>query len=178
MYSNNGENEFYKWYERNYGIPRKGFDRNYNEKFYSLINKCPKCGGKTLIKYRWTDAWLLAAIANVNQEHPAELWEIIAEGDSLNHALFTEEEIESGLVRLTEGGWITEQDSKFIVTDKFRSIRFGNIAIRSLGKVEKLLNCEPREPNEPMPHPANNFKHVSLSKELLNEAFKKYRKIG
>ena len=54
-------------------------------------------------RYRWTDAWLLGAIAEASKHEPAQLWQIIAAGELLNRALFTDEEIQSGLTRLTGG---------------------------------------------------------------------------
>ena len=128
------------------------------------------------IRYRWTDAWLLAAIANASQKRPVELWEIIAEGDNLNHAIFTDEEVESGLVRLTEGGWIKEENGRFIISEKFKKIGLKTITISFREKVEKLLNAEPWNPNEPVPHPLNKLKYIGLSKEALKGAKDKYQK--
>ncbi len=76
--------------------------------------------GDIRAQYRWTDGWLLAAIALASGNRPALLWEIIAAGDALNHAIFTDEEIESGLARLTQGGWITERNGTFLVTTLFK----------------------------------------------------------
>lgn len=126
-------------------------------------------------KYRWTDAWLLASIINTSQSEPAELWEIIAEGDNLNHAIFTEEEIESGLARLSEGGWIKEENYKFSGTDKLGQHRTKKFNIGSLEVLENLLDAEPWVANESMPHPANKLKYSGVSKDILRKAYRRYK---
>jgi len=128
------------------------------------------------VRYRWTDAWLLAAIALASRNKAAQLWQIIASGDDLNHTIFTPEEIESGLVRLTREGWITECAGQFSTTDLFKR---ENLKIRnwdSVRKIEKLLDAEPRNENELMPHPANNLKYPGITSEVLNGALKVYEK--
>ena len=128
------------------------------------------------MRYRWTDAWLLAAIAEASKDQPAQLWQIIAAGEMLNHALFTDEEIESGVARLAQGGWIAETNGQFSVTNQFRR---KNIKIKgwdSVETIEKLLDAEPRQKNEPMPHPSNNLKHPGITREALLKANKEYEK--
>ena len=131
-----------------------------------------------MIKYRWTDAWLLGAIANTSKNRPAELWEIIAEGDNLNHALFTDEEIESGLTRLTKGGWIKESNGSFTTTDKFKTIQLNIRNYESVLKLQKIMDAEPWYKGEPVPHPENNLKYPGLTQEKLVQANKKYRKFA
>ena len=127
-------------------------------------------------RYRWTDAWLLGAIAEASKHEPAQLWQIIAAGELLNRALFTDEEIESGLTRLAGGGWITEREGKFSTTDLFKR---KNIKIKnwdSVKKIEKLLDAEPRHENEPIPHPSNNLQYPGMTRERLYQANKEYEK--
>lgn len=129
------------------------------------------------IKYRWTDAWLLASIALAGKDKPAELWEILYHGDLLNRTIFTPEEIESGLVRLTKGGWIEEKnDLHFIVTNKFSKMRIKIVGIASIFKLRKILQAEPWTKDEPMPHPDNNLQYPGITREILIDALKKYKK--
>ncbi len=132
--------------------------------------------GEIRARYRWTDAWLLGAIAQASKDEPAQLWQIIATGELLNHALFTNEEIESGLARLTHGGWIAESNGLFSTTDLFKH---KNIKIKnwdSVKKIEKLLDAEPRQKDEPMPHPSNNLQYPGITREMLYKANKEYEK--
>lgn len=128
------------------------------------------------MRYRWTDAWLLAAIAEASKDQPAQLWQIIAAGEVLNHALFTNEEIESGLARLTQGGWVTGSNGQFSVTNQ---VKRNNIKIKgsaSVETIERLLDAEPWQKNEPMPHPSNNLKYPGITREVLLKANKEYEK--
>ncbi len=132
--------------------------------------------GEIRARYRWTDAWLLGAIAKASKDEPALLWQIIAAGGSLNNVDFTNEEIESGLARLTQGGWITERDGQFSVTDQFKR---KNIKIKgwdSVETIERLLDAEPWQKNEPMPHPSNNLRYPGITSEVLFKANKEYEK--
>jgi len=132
--------------------------------------------GDIRAQYRWTDAWLLAAIAEASKNEPAPLWKIIAVGESLNHALFTDEEIESGLVRLTRGGWIADYKGQFSVTHRFNRLNLRIKSWESIRRLEKLLDAEPWYKNEPMPHPANNLKYPGITREVLYKANKEYEK--
>ena len=128
------------------------------------------------VRYRWTDAWLLAAIALASKNRPAPLWEIIAAGDALNHAIFTDEEIESGLARLTQGGWIIERDGTFLVTTRFKRRKLKIKGGDSVEQIEKLLDAEPWQKGEPMPHPSNNLRYLGITSEVLFKANKEYEK--
>ena len=50
-----------------------------------------------------SDAWLLTA-AYVTEENPVSLRSLFAAGDAINHAIFTDEEIDHGLTRLEAAG--------------------------------------------------------------------------
>lgn len=128
------------------------------------------------IRYRWTDAWLLAAVDLAAKNQPAELWQIILSGDNLNHALFTDEELESGLARLTQGRWITESTGRFSTTDLFKQRNIKITGFDSIKKIERLLDAEPWTKGEPMPHPANNLRYPGITREILFEANQKCAK--
>src|SRR5947207_3338514 len=110
------------------------------------------------LKYRWTDAWLLLSIIYGSGEKPATLKEIVADGDGINHAIFNTEEIESGLYRLTNGRWVTESASGFVPSEN-TLVAYNAIRLKKLGpsgerrELEKLLEAEPWNPKEPLPHP-------------------------
>src|SRR6185503_4997727 len=106
------------------------------------------------ITYRWTDAWLLLAIIYSSNEKPASLRNIIGAGDAINHAIFTDDEFESGLYRLTQGGWITEFPQGFLPTEKtnlaFRSIETKRLGMYDAMKaLEKIIGAKPWQPKDP-----------------------------
>lgn len=54
------------------------------------------------VRYRWSDAWLLQAIVVGGERKGASLTQIISVGGQLNHALFTDAELEGGFARQAE----------------------------------------------------------------------------
>ena len=75
---------------------------------------------KSRIKYCVSDAWLLASIEFAGGKNGADIRNIIAAGDYMDHATFLEKEFEEGLYRLSKGGWIEEVGDRFRVSKKFR----------------------------------------------------------
>ena len=63
--------------------------------------------------WSWTDAWLLTA-ACMTEENPVSLRSLFAAGDAVNHALFTDEELNTGMTKLTAAG-LAEWDGEAIV---------------------------------------------------------------
>jgi hypothetical protein len=68
------------------------------------------------MNWAWSDAWLLTA-AYSTQENPVSLRGLIGAGDSINHALFTDDEIDHGLTRLTAAGLARFEGEKIVLTE-------------------------------------------------------------
>src|SRR5579872_3766695 len=62
-------------------------------------------GEKQITPFQASDAWLLLAIL-YNGEQGAGIEGIIRAGDFINHAIFTDDELQSGLTRLQEAGLV------------------------------------------------------------------------
>jgi hypothetical protein len=65
-----------------------------------------------------SDAWLLHAILNASRDEAAERSKIVAVADYYNHAVLTSEELEGGLKRLIETGWVSREGCTFYGTQK------------------------------------------------------------
>ena len=66
------------------------------------------------VKYAWSDAWvLLAVIYAARETGRADIVRIIAVADAVNHAIVTHGELDEGLARLIEGGYIDRAQSDF-----------------------------------------------------------------
>src|SRR5947208_2204881 len=74
------------------------------------------------MKYLWSDACLLQAIALAAQNGPATLAQVIASADSVNHALPTSDELHGARFRLTRGGFVREVDGWFRLTQLVQSL--------------------------------------------------------
>ena len=63
-----------------------------------------------------SDAWLLTA-AYVTEENPVSLRSLFAAGDGINHAIFTDEEIDHGLTRREAAGLACLDGETIVLTD-------------------------------------------------------------
>jgi hypothetical protein len=132
----------------------------------------------TEIEYQWSDVWLLQSIM-LSEEGGASLLSIIGVGDAINHAIFTDDELESGFARLSAGGLITERDHKFFPTEKANDLyeqgskkEGGIFTIRD--RLGTLLNASPYDPRQKYPNPKNSLSYPGFSPEAVKEAYRQY----
>lgn len=63
----------------------------------------------------WSDAWLLLSL--IYSGEPADRERLRSIGDFINHALFTDEELDGGLARLQQAGHVTVHGDKHSASD-------------------------------------------------------------
>ena len=68
------------------------------------------------MNWSWTDAWLLTA-ACMTEENPVSLRSLFAAGDAVNHALFTDEELNTGMTKLAAAGLAEWNGEAIVLTD-------------------------------------------------------------
>jgi hypothetical protein len=101
------------------------------------------------VTYLWSDAWLLLAILYASREEGgASLDQVTAAGDYINHAIFTTDELEGGLGRLSAGGFIKEKKGLFSVTNKVlqayqKTTTPRRQVYKELEDMERFLNIQP-----------------------------------
>jgi hypothetical protein len=66
-----------------------------------------------------SDPWLLQAIGMAGRTSPASLRDIVAVGDYVNHAIFTWEEVQTGLPRLIAARLIEAEGKGFRLSQMF-----------------------------------------------------------
>lgn len=65
-------------------------------------------------KFAWSDAWvLLSVIYAARETGRAEITRIIAVADAVNHAIVTHGELDEGLARLIESGYVVREQGHF-----------------------------------------------------------------
>jgi hypothetical protein len=69
------------------------------------------------MKWSWSDAWLLTA-AYFTEENPVSLRSLIGAGDAINHAIFTDGELDHGLTRLEAAGLAHLEGEAIRLTDE------------------------------------------------------------
>lgn len=97
-------------------------------------------------KLVWSDAWLLYAILGASAEAPAPLEDVVAAGDAMNHAIFTFDELNGGLTRLTAVGLVTVVDKLLAATDLAKEI---GSRISSIDSLAALIDANDR--HRPVP---------------------------
>jgi hypothetical protein len=134
----------------------------------------------TETEYQWSDVWLLQSIM-LSGKGGASLLSIIGIGDGINHAIFTDDELESGFARLTAGGLITERDHKFFTTAKAdelyeKASKKGGSIFAIRGRLEKLLEASPWEPRQKGPNPPKKLSYPGFSPGAVQEACRRYKR--
>jgi hypothetical protein len=61
--------------------------------------------------FPWTDAWLLLSL--IYSREPADRERINSIGEYINHAIFTDEEVEGGLARLRAAEYVVEEGESY-----------------------------------------------------------------
>lgn len=138
---------------------------------------------KETTQLRWSDAWLLAAIYQCSKEKPADLVEILAAADFINHALLNVEELRSGLFRLENAGLITVAGTplSFQCTPESLAkikllLKKSKTALQLWKELENSLGVIQWMPGEPLPHPANAHTYPGLTADIYQEAVDDYLK--
>lgn len=129
-----------------------------------------------------SDAWLLLAIIFAADKEGASLDQIVAAGDFINHAIFTNDEMESGFFRLARGGYIEEVDDNFrptkLTLEKYEEIsrKKKRSVLGQLDLLRESIGAKPWEFGVPFPRPENRYKYPGITTEKLAEAVEKYHK--
>lgn len=129
------------------------------------------------IKYQWSDAWLLHSIILAKKRDGATLDRIFYYGDGINKAVFTKEELGSGLYRLETGGYIEEENYKFIPTKKaVKAYKKAKGFFKSLFDVtNSLANILEAGPDIPPPNSNNNLEYPGLTTTRYEAAITEYK---
>lgn len=129
--------------------------------------------------FEWTDAWLLQAIIIADRGNGASYLDVVSTADSLNHDLLSTNEMESGLARLAEAGFVDATNDRFFATGNARKIYAkadsGNV-FEARDQLEKLIGAKEWKPGTPYPNPANNRRFPAYSQEAHEKANKEWQK--
>ena len=126
--------------------------------------------------FLWSDAWILTAIAVASRETPAELWQILAAADALDHSLPLDEELHGALSRLTESKHIEDFFARFkLGTGVPPELKAKLSQATDYKEAEKFLSSEERK-SSGVGDTRNQIRYRRLTGEQIREADKKYRR--
>lgn len=138
-----------------------------------------ECELKSEMVFEYADAWLLLSIIYANQHNCAKLSDIIAWGDAVNRAIFSLEELQGGLFRLINTGYVAKRDDEFVPTDKImqaymRFTKKGNLIFDELQFVSSVIKS-PEWSSGYDPSKANkNGSLEEITKERFEVAYREY----
>lgn len=134
--------------------------------------------------FSWHDCWVITGILwTIPDEAEIDLSAIIAAGDMLNHAIYTEKELKDGFYKAQKKGILSIQDNKIKIKDKGQEIREAVQKMRGglfsiVDNMQKKLNSNrtkvidmPEENVDPC-----NFLNDSSVKQGYEKYIKKYEK--
>jgi hypothetical protein len=123
------------------------------------------------MKWTWSDAWLLTA-AYFTEENPVTLRGLLAAGDAINHAIFTDVEIDHGLTRLEAAGLAHLDGEAIVLTDGAihlckEAVKSTRYMFESTEKVEGALRKIDLTGME--------YRPVDVPKDALRRALEQYQ---
>jgi hypothetical protein len=124
------------------------------------------------MRWSWSDEWLLTA-AYFTEENPVSLRSLFAAGDAINHAIFTDEEIDHGLTRLEAAGLACLDGETIVLTDDAK--RLCEEAVKSTPYIfdgVKPVEAALRK----IDLTGKEFTPVEVPKRALRAALEQYRK--
>jgi hypothetical protein len=80
------------------------------------------------VNWTWTDAWVLTA-AYLPKKNPVTLTELFAAGDAVNKAIFTDDEVQQGLMKLSAAELLQWDGKVIALTEK--ALRLCDEAVES-----------------------------------------------
>ena len=129
-------------------------------------------------KLVWSDIWLLLSVLMNGEGQGATYKDIIANGDYINRAIFTEAEFESGLCRLTQYVLIVEVYDRFYpspealeLLDKAKSS--GAVSVQDVRtSIECMLGATPYGKKQ---IESDTCSYKGYSPEKFTEAISEYK---
>jgi len=131
------------------------------------------------IPMQWSDIWLLLSIiiGGGQTNDGATLESVIRAGDGINHAIFTHEQVASGLYRLSHENYITTKNGKYFATEKANNIY--DEAWDSSKNIYQVWDYvgETIRANRytgPLPNPADIYEFHGINKQTVAIAAKQW----
>jgi hypothetical protein len=127
--------------------------------------------------FLWSDAWILTAVAVASREKPAELWQVLAAADALDHSLPLDEELHGAFARLTAARHVEDFFGKFKVGQTVPpDVRNKLCNATGYEDAETFLSSETRRETQDVGDSRNQVRYARLTSEQIREADKKYRR--
>jgi len=130
--------------------------------------------------FTWSDVWLLHSVAAAGGDGSgANLADILAIGDMMNHALFTGAELRRGLGKLSAAGFVAQRGTLFFVEAEAAAAWRRARGYRSIEKQRKELEALLKPAQYPAGEPGFEdpaWPYPSMTDARISAAEAEYRK--
>jgi len=139
-----------------------------------------KVQNRNTIIFKDGDSWVLLAVIYTKNRKGADLSEIIASGDMINHAIFTWQELQGGLYRLLKGGYILESSDGYRPSEKTLGL-YGKIlkkttsVLKQMELLSKELNVDELLENYDPAQANQDIDYPPINERLVNAAYCEYK---
>jgi hypothetical protein len=124
------------------------------------------------VEFNWSDAWLLLGILFASKKGAATLETIIAACDGINISIIAADRLESGLVRLTAGGFVREKNGTFYPSKKMQAYSESMPKLRAmqnrLKDIQEILGAISDQPSP------DNLRYPGFSAKEYEKAVENY----
>ena len=131
------------------------------------------------ISYSRSDSWVLLSIIYNGAQNGAQLAEIIATGDFINHAILTFEELEGAFARLSKGKYIRKNGNFFFPSDK--TMRFWSkhqkarsYVSKDWERINQFLHVKSGEKQVIPQKASDGFSYKGITREQYQQAIDLY----
>jgi hypothetical protein len=103
------------------------------------------------VTYKWSDGWVLLAILYAGRDQGADVTDIVACADGIEHAILTYGELQNALFKLTAGGLVRYANGRFTPTATATAFidsvsKKGRRVAADLDDIQRFLAAEPWAP--------------------------------
>ena len=130
------------------------------------------------LQFYWFDAWiLLSIIYGCANKKAIDLATIIEISDFIQHSILTLEELDEGLNRLINKGYVIKHENYYSISEEILSYYKRNTkpqkrVLKELENIEKFLNSKPYDLSY---RPPTEFKNLVIEKKDYEDAVKEYQ---
>ncbi len=136
-------------------------------------------GVKNEYKFEYSDPWLLLSIIYAQQHGKGDLVSIIGYGDFINHAIFSLKEMQGGMYRLIQAGYVIEKEDGFLPADKivipYKKFRAKKHSVEEdLQFIRVKLSAPEWSSDYDLSLASQSERYKGISQESFERAYQKY----
>ncbi len=126
------------------------------------------------MNWTWSDALLLLSIIS-KDKNGTDLRGVISTGDYVNHAIFSFDELKSGLEKLIAINYVFIEQNRFFTTPKFnreyKKLKVPKAMLKAVDQLYEVLKVKPIDETK-----LNSISAEIISEQIIKNAINEYVK--